>query len=132
VTTGQLGSRLLHNSGGPARSKCHHVVQVADQDGRFQSLMDPGRRYPQTHHRNQVDKMLHASIRSAYDDERMLFKERAHERSVVFHIGRHRETRFATSTPCFLSSRLTAGFPVGVDRAAHRCCSYGAPAPDAE
>ena len=39
--------------------------------------------------RNQLDDMLCAAVRAAYEGERVLFEERAHERSIVFHIARH-------------------------------------------
>ena len=44
------------------------------------------------HHRvdrDKVEELLRAAVKAAYDDERVIFEERAHERSIVFHIARH-------------------------------------------
>jgi hypothetical protein len=35
-----------------------------------------------------AEEMLQSAVAAAYADERQLFKERAHERSIVFHIAR--------------------------------------------
>lgn len=39
--------------------------------------------------RSRVEEMLLAAVTSAYSSDRILFMERAHERSIVFHIARH-------------------------------------------
>jgi hypothetical protein len=38
---------------------------------------------------SQVEEMLCKAVMAAYCGEQQLFKERAHERSIVFHIARH-------------------------------------------
>jgi hypothetical protein len=40
-----------------------------------------------------VRSWLHSAVEDAYEGERQLFQERAHERSVVFHIARRLATR---------------------------------------
>ncbi len=49
--------------------------------------------------RSQIDAMLHAAVQSAYDRDRVLFEERAHERSIVFHIARHLAARVEALLP---------------------------------
>jgi hypothetical protein len=49
--------------------------------------------------RSQIDAMLQAAVQSAYDRERVLFEERAHERSIVFHIARHLAARVEALLP---------------------------------
>jgi hypothetical protein len=39
--------------------------------------------------RQQVEDLLGEAVSAAHDGERQLFTERAHERSIVFHIARH-------------------------------------------
>lgn len=39
--------------------------------------------------RSRIESMLHEAVRAAHERERQLFEERAHERSIVFHIARH-------------------------------------------
>ncbi|WP_146173943.1 hypothetical protein [Saccharothrix carnea] len=43
--------------------------------------------------------MLHEAVRAAYERERQLFEERAHERSIVFHIARHLAVRVEAVLP---------------------------------
>ena len=49
--------------------------------------------------RDQLDDMLCAAVRAAHDGERVLFEERAHERSIVFHIARHLAARVEALLP---------------------------------
>ena len=49
--------------------------------------------------RDQLDEMLHDAVRAAYESEHTLFKERAHERSIVFHIARHLAARVEAVLP---------------------------------
>jgi hypothetical protein len=46
-----------------------------------------------------VDALLDAAVRKAYKGERVLFEERAHERSIVFHIARHLASQVEASLP---------------------------------
>jgi hypothetical protein len=39
--------------------------------------------------KDQVEELLRRAVEAAYRSERKLFRERAHERSIVFHIARH-------------------------------------------
>jgi hypothetical protein len=43
--------------------------------------------------------MLRDAVRAAYEGERTLFEERAHERSIVFHIARHLTARVEARLP---------------------------------
>lgn len=56
--------------------------------------------------RDKVEELLRAAVQAAYDGERVLFEERAHERSIVFHIARH----LASQVEAFLQ-----GWSVDVD-----------------
>lgn len=49
--------------------------------------------------RDKVDGMLRAAAQAAYDGECGLFKDRAHERSIVFHIARHLASQVEESLP---------------------------------
>jgi cytochrome P450 len=49
--------------------------------------------------RDQLDEMLRDAVRAAYEGEHTLFEERAHERSIVFHIARHLAARVEALLP---------------------------------
>ena len=49
--------------------------------------------------RNHIDEMLYDAVRAAHERERVLFAERAHERSIVFHIARHLAARVDVILP---------------------------------
>ncbi|GAB4102999.1 hypothetical protein GCM10028790_20180 [Micromonospora taraxaci] len=58
-----------------------------------------------------VRSWLHSAVEDAYGGERQLFQERAHERSVVFHIAR----RLATRVEAWACDANSAGWSVDVE-----------------
>ena len=62
------------------------------------------------HSTSQVEQMLCKAVMAAYCGEQQLFKERAHERSIVFHIARHLAAYVTNGCPGWsVTSSMTDG-----------------------